>query len=316
MKSPENRDAVIKAKILRTLHGKAEPVAEDLICRNLQISTEAVRDHLRDLEKLGYLLKTDQELLQLRHEPDTPFPWKFPGRESCIHYFRELTSTMDTARELAAGGCPDFTIVIAESQQRGRGRLQRTWHSDSGGLYFTIVLRPDLPPEKAFSVNFAASLSLARILQEQYHVDAKVKWPNDILIDGRKVSGMLSEMGVESGRLTYVNIGIGINVNNDPVPKEPNAVSLQTMLGSMVDRSRLLSSFLDELQQTLLPLAPEEIISRWKQYTMTIGRRVTIMTTKDSYEGMALDVAADGALILEKDDGTRIEVIYGDCFHC
>ncbi|MFH2066146.1 MAG: biotin--[acetyl-CoA-carboxylase] ligase [Pseudomonadota bacterium] len=250
-----------------------------------------------------------------RIKTDVPFPWEFPGRESSIHYFREVSSTMDVARDLAASGCPDFTVVIAEFQSMGRGRLQRVWHSETGGLYFTIVLRPDMEPALAFRINFAASLSLAKVLQKMFRVDAKVKWPNDILVDDRKLSGMLSEMGVESGRLSYVNLGIGINVNNAPENREPNAVSLKKLMGTVVDRRRLLSSFLDEFQAILSGGPPADIISQWKQYTTTIGRHVKIMTVHHCHEGLALDVNENGALIIRQEDGTRKEVIYGDCFH-
>jgi len=222
---------------------------------------------------------------------------------------------MDVAREMAGNGCPDFTVVISEFQSTGRGRMQRTWHSNAGGLYFTIVLRPKMEPVHSHRINFAASLVLAKILRQMFQVDAKVKWPNDILVNDLKLSGMLSEMGVEADKLSYVNIGIGINVNNDPTEKEPNAISLRKLLGTSIDRRQLLSSFLDSFQATISGSLLENIISEWKQYTMTIGRHVKIVTIKESYEGFARDVSDSGALILEQKDGSRKEVIYGDCFH-
>ena len=304
-----------KADILLFLRQNRNILTEKQLSDELKIDPEEIRNHLIALQQEGYGIKTDPNGIQLVHAPDIPFPWEFPGRVSGIHYFREVPSTMDVAREMAGNGCPDFTVVIAEFQSRGRGRLQRVWHSEAGGLYFTIVLRPDMEPAAAFRINFAASLSLAKVLQKMFQVDARVKWPNDILVNERKLAGMLSEMGVESGRLSYVNIGIGINVNNHPEKQEPNAVSLKKLLGTNVDRRMLLSSFLDELQ-AIVSIGPlEHIISQWKQYTTTIGRHVKIMTVDNCYEGLALDVNENGALILEQDDGTRKEVIYGDCFH-
>ncbi|RJP78177.1 MAG: biotin--[acetyl-CoA-carboxylase] ligase [Desulfobacteraceae bacterium] len=294
-------------------------------CPIFSYSPDSGKPHPDDTGNAFAVVKTNNTLMNEKMSPssesdiriktDIPFPWEFPGRESGIHYFREVSSTMDVARDMAASGCPDFTVVIAEFQSMGRGRLQRIWHSETGGLYFTIVLRPDMEPALAFRINFAASLSLAKVLQKMFGVDAKVKWPNDILVNDRKLSGMLSEMGVESGRLSYVNLGIGINVNNAPENREPNAVSLKKLMGTVVDRRRLLSSFLDEFQAVLSGGPPADIISQWKQYTMTIGRHVKIITINDSHEGLALDVNDTGALIIEQEDGTRIEVIYGDCFH-
>lgn len=276
---------------------------------------ELIRNQILELRESGYEIQTAGNGLQLIHEPDNPYPWEFPGRESTIHYFKELSSTMDLAREMARKECPDFTVIISEFQSTGRGRLQRTWHSDAGGLYFTIVLRPRLAPAHSHRINFAASLVLAKVLQQMFHLDAKVKWPNDILVNNLKLSGMLSEMGIEANKLSYVNIGIGINVNNDPMGKEPNAISLKKLLGTRIDRRKLLSSFLDDFQAVMSGSTLENIIPQWKHYTMTIGRHVKIVTIKESYEGVARDVNENGALILEQGDGSLKEVIYGDCFH-
>ncbi|MBA4368723.1 MAG: biotin--[acetyl-CoA-carboxylase] ligase [Desulfobacterium sp.] len=315
MTIPKISDHRIKGEILRILRQDQKATAESLLCREVRITPESLRKQILELQEAGYEIQTSDNGFQLIHEPDNPYPWEFPGREPFIHYFKELPSTMDVARKMAGNGCPDFTVVISEFQSTGRGRLQRTWHSDAGGLYFTIVLRPRLAPVHSHCINFAASLVLAKVLQRIFQVDAKVKWPNDILVNELKLSGMLSEMGIEANRLSYVNIGIGINVNNDPTEKEPNAISLKKLLGTRIDRRRLLSSFLDDFQ-TMLSVTPlENIIPQWKQHTMTIGRHVKIVTIKESYEGFARDVSDSGALILEQKDGSLIEVIYGDCFH-
>jgi BirA family transcriptional regulator, biotin operon repressor / biotin---[acetyl-CoA-carboxylase] ligase len=315
MNIPETSNNQIKRKILRILRQDQKATAESLLCREVRITPESLRKQILELQESGYEIRTTGNGFQLIHEPDNPYPWEFPGRESFIHYYKELSSTMDVAREMAGKGCPDFTVIISEFQRIGRGRLQRTWHSDAGGLYFTIVLRPKLAPVHSHRINFAASLVLAKVLQQLFHVDAKVKWPNDILVNNLKLSGMLSEMGVEADKLSYVNIGIGINVNNDPTGKEPNAVSLKKLLGTSIDRRKLLSSFLDSFQTAISGSLLENIIPQWKQYTMTIGRQVKIVTIKESYEGFARDINENGALILEQKDGSLIEVIYGDCFH-
>jgi len=283
--------------------------------KELNTGVESIRKQIRELLDAGYKITKSVNGYQLIQEPDTPFPWEFPGRESSIHYFQEISSTMDVAREMAEKGCPNFTLVIAGVQRQGRGRLQRVWHSDRGGLYFTVILRPNLDPAYSFRLNFAASMVLAKVLKKIFHIDAKVKWPNDILVNNVKLSGMLSEMGVEAGKLTYVNIGIGINANNNPTKQEPNAVSLKQLLGTPVDRRRLLSAFLDDFQKIVSAGPMETIISQWKQHTMTIGKPVKIFTAKHCYTGLALDVDDTGALILEQEDGIRKKVIYGDCFH-
>jgi len=222
---------------------------------------------------------------------------------------------MDIARDLARQGCPHFTVVIAERQTAGRGRLKRIWLSEEGGLYFTLVLRPQIPVNQGYKLNFAASLCLARTLNRMFGINAQVKWPNDILVNEKKITGMLSEMETDDDRISFINIGIGINVNNDPSPEEPKASSLKNILGRAVSRKELLSEFLDAYEDYLHHGNFDKVISEWKKYTLTIGRQVKIVTTLEVSEGYAEDVDDEGALILKLTDGSLKKVVYGDCFH-
>ena len=221
---------------------------------------------------------------------------------------------MDTAKDLARKNCPDFTAVIAGRQTEGRGRLSRKWLSDDGGLYFTLVLRPEIPVPISSRVNFLASLTLAQLLREMYQIEAAVKWPNDILVDDRKLSGMLSELEAEADRVFFINIGMGINVNNDPTGIEPGAISLKKLLGREISRTRLLSRFLDKFEDRLKNADFENAITEWKQYTVTLQRPVRILTQREVTEGLAVDVDENGALILKLADGSLKKIIYGDCF--
>lgn len=237
------------------------------------------------------------------------------ARGKLVHYLPEADSTMDVARQLARNGCPEFTVVVAERQRKGRGRLQRVWLSDDGGLYFTLVLRPRIPPEAAFRVNFGAALILARMLRRRYAIDAGVKWPNDILVKGCKICGMLSEMEADNGRIAFVNVGIGINVNNQPEPIEQKAVSIKQILGEAVSRAELLAAFLNEYERFLISDDFTGVIAEWKKYTATLGQPVKIVTHTRVYEGIAMDVDENGALLLKGADGALTRIIYGDCFH-
>ncbi len=230
-----------------------------------------------------------------------------------IRRFREVTSTMDVARDLARQGCPGFTVCVAERQNAGRGRLKRVWLSSEGGLWLTVILRPDIPPMLSYRLNFAASLSLALTIRRLFDIPALVKWPNDILVNEKKIVGMLSEMELESDRLAFVNIGIGINVNNDPSREEPNASSIKSIAGREVCKEKLLSEFLKAFESRIAQ-GIDDVISEWKQYTLTIGRQVTVVTTREVSEGRAIDVDDDGALVMKLADGTVRRVIYGDCF--
>ncbi|MGD8883439.1 MAG: biotin--[acetyl-CoA-carboxylase] ligase, partial [Desulfobacterales bacterium] len=246
---------------------------------------------------------------------DVPYPWEFPGRESKIVYYPELPSTMDAAKDLARKDCPHFTTVIAGRQIGGRGRLQREWFSEKGGLYFTMVLRPDIPPVLSFRVSFLASLTLAGLLHEVFGIDARVKWPNDILVDERKISGMLSELEAEADRVAFINIGVGINVNNDPSTIVPEATSLKRVLGREVSKKDLLSRYLEAFEHRMQTTAFDGIIEEWKQYTVTLNRDVRVVTTHEVLKGRAVDVDDTGALILKCADGSLKKILYGDCFH-
>ena len=131
----------------------------------------------------------------------------------------------------------------------------------------------------------------------------------------RKVAGLLSEMEAETDMITFINIGVGVNVNNDPTPREPMATSLKKILGRNISRKQLLSEFLDEFENRINNRTLDNVISEWKTYAMTIGRQVKIVTIHDEFKGIALDVDNTGALMLKLEDGSIKKIVYGDCFH-
>jgi len=304
----------MKADIIKKLKSENKALNDEKLSEDLGIFDTTIQQHIRELQDLGYHISETDKGYHLTNEPDVLFPWEFEKRESHIHYFSEVNSTMDVARNMAKDDCPHFTVIIAESQTKGRGRLKRKWISEEGGLYFTIVLRPDVPITLVHMVNFCASLSLAKILQNHFSLNAKVKWPNDVLVDDKKISGLLSEMEADDNGIYFVNIGIGINVNNDPALEEPNATSLKKLLGKDVLRKTILSLFLDEFENSLNLSNVNKIMSQWKKYTMTLGKEVRIVTSRETTEGTAIDVDESGALILKLEDGSLKKIIYGDCF--
>ncbi|GBC62175.1 biotin--[acetyl-CoA-carboxylase] ligase [Desulfonema ishimotonii] len=304
----------MKSKIIRRLRDEREILSGEALSTDLGVSRVSVWKHIRQLQEMGYGIDSAPKGYRLTDTPDVLWPWEFPGREERIHYFPETGSTMTVARKMARNGCPAFTVVIAGQQTGGRGRLQRKWLSDDGGLYFTVVVRPEIPPVLSSRISFVASLSLAGVLRKQFGVNAQVKWPNDILVDEKKLTGMLSEMETDADMVSFVNIGMGINVNNDPTPDESRATSLARLLGRTVPRRAILAAFLDDFEARMAQVDYDTVIGEWKEFTLTLGRRVRIVTTSETYEGRAADVEKDGTLILELGDGTRKSVIFGDCF--
>ncbi|MDI6687893.1 MAG: biotin--[acetyl-CoA-carboxylase] ligase [Desulfobacterales bacterium] len=305
----------MKGQILKIFKREKGIVSGETLSFELGVSRVSIWKHIRKLQDFGYNIVATTMGYQLIDSIDALFPWEFPDRESKIHFFPEVTSTMDIAGELARKGCSHFTVVIAGCQKKGRGRLKRIWHSSEGGLYFTIVLRPQIPPVLSLRLNFAASLVLAKLLRQMFCIDAMVKWPNDILVNNRKISGILSEINAESDRVSFINIGFGINVNNDPASKEPTATSLRCILGKKISKKQLLSEFLDKFESYIDNVNLDNVISEWKKHTTTLNRRVKIVTYHDVSEGVAIDVDENGTLILELADGSIKKVIYGDCFH-
>ena len=305
----------MKGRILKILKHNQGIVSGQILSEQLGISRVSVWKHIQKLQELGYEILATANGYRLENCPDVPYPWEFPGWESRIIYYPELPSTMAVAKELARNNCPDFTTVIAGRQTGGRGRLNRLWLSEEGGLYFTMVLRPDLPPVFSFRVSFLASLTLARLLRDLFQIDASVKWPNDILVNERKISGMLSELEAEADRLAFINIGLGINVNNDPSTVQPEATSIRKILGRKVSKKDILFRYLDAFENKMRTADFDRVVQDWKQYTVTLNRDVRVVTNKKVITGRAVDVDDTGALILKCADGSLQKIIYGDCFH-
>jgi len=305
----------MKSKLLHILKENDNVTSGETLSGRLGVSRVAIWKHIQKLQTCGYTIQSGPKGYRLIQSPDIPFPWELPERESQIHYFQTADSTMDIARGFARKGCPDFTVVIAETQTSGRGRMNRNWVSPKGGLYFTLVLRPRIPPVMSPLVNFGAARVLAGTLQDVCGVDARVKWPNDILIQGRKVSGMLSEMEAAGDQVSFVNIGIGINMNNDPPPDLPTATSIKKVSGKTCSRKVFLSEFLDRLEDRIHQPDLTNVIGEWKSYSATLGQQVRIVSRQGVTEGKAMDVDANGALIVRTKDGSLKKIYYGDCFH-
>lgn len=305
----------MKKQILEMLQQSLEPLSGPEISKRLAVSRVAVWKHVEQLRKSGLEIESTAKGYRLVTKPDIPLPYLFGERSSRIHHYPELDSTMNRAAALAREGCPGGTVVIAERQTQGRGRMQRQWQSEAGGLYFSMVLRPDLPPRACPVVNLAVALDLVDSLENCCGIAARVKWPNDVLVDGRKIAGILSQMEVEADQVRFLNIGIGINLNNFPEIADKPAVSAIQLTGRPVHRAGFLADFLDRCEKRMGAFSPAETIAAWKAQAITLGRQVQIATLRETCEGLAVDLDEDGGLVLEMADGTRRTVFFGDCFH-
>ncbi len=304
-----------KTHILDILKHADQVVSGETLSAELGISRVAIWKHIRNLIQAGVPIVSSPKGYRLENDPDSLHSSGFGARQALIHYLHETTSTMDDAAELARRGCPAFSVVVAERQTRGRGRMQRVWLSQDGGLYFTVVVRPEIPVVQAGMANLAAAVDLADVLRTDYRIDAGLKWPNDILVDNRKLCGILSQMQAEGEQVGYVTVGIGLNVNNSPETGESNAVSMQSLVGGPVPRRKILEAFLDRFEKRMAAFDPQVVMAQWKALNVTLGQTVMVLTIKEKIEGIAEDVDALGGLMVRQTDGTLKTVMVGDCFH-
>ena len=236
---------------------------------------------------------------------------RFIGRE--LKYLETTTSTQDIARELAGEGAPEGTAVIAGEQQSGRGRLGRPWLSPSGGLATSIILRP--PLACAYLLPAVSSVAVFRALAN-IGVKAGIKWPNDVLIAGKKVCGILIENGLKAGELGYSIVGIGINVNFDTgsYPEIADvATSLSAQLGHELNVAEVARHLYTELEDIYTRTGqPARIIAEWSRNMVTIGQRVTADFYGNSINGTAVGVNQQGNLVVRLADGSIKEIVTGD----
>lgn len=303
----------MKGQILKALRGSEGDLPGETLAARLGISEASVRKHIRSLENRGYVIEDSPAGYRLVSSPDLLLPCEFPGLEHRIHYFPEVGSTMDPARELARGGAEEGTIVIAEAQTQGRGRLSRQWLSPRGGIYFTIILRPEISPAYAPRMNLMASVAVANTVRRLYGLKAEVKWPNDVLIAGKKICGILAEMDAEMDVVKFVNLGIGINANTSIDVFEERATSLKDALGSDISRKELLSALLAEIEQREASLMETNMLEEWRNLSVTLGKHVRIQGPGEVMTGEAIDIDSTGALIIRESDGSLKRAVVGDC---
>jgi BirA family biotin operon repressor/biotin-[acetyl-CoA-carboxylase] ligase len=236
-----------------------------------------------------------------------------------IIFLREANSTNDYAKELASYGAEGGAIVIAESQIAGRGRLGREWISPKGGLYLSIILRPKISVNEAVKLVFVASLAVANVLRAVYRLKVETKWPNDVLINGKKVCGILAETNTTGEKVNYTVIGVGVNANfavKDALPKElvKTSTSLEDETGRKIRFEELFQALIERLE-SLYDLFLKEgfapILSEWKKYAGFFGKRVEVTSGAKKLSGAAVDVDSDGSLILKQADGS-VKLVSGD----
>lgn len=306
----------IKEKILKDLYrAKGKHISGVSLSNTLNISRTAIWKHINALKQKGFAIVSCPKGYMLKNHDDLLTPFCFDNPKQ-FFYFHKLTSTMDKAYELSLKGVENLSVVIAEQQTKGRGRLDRKWFSPTGGLWFTLILKPHIYPSFFYIYTFAASLSLAITLRQLFNVNVFVKWPNDLLLNDKKLAGIVSYMQTSGDIIEFINIGIGLNVNNESFKQEPNSISLKNILKKNISRQLILKTFLENFKKQISNKDYNEIIGNWKKLNSTINKKVKIKTINQTYKGIAIDINnSTGALIIKDKKGKKHQIVYGDCFY-
>ena len=285
------------------------------ISRRLNVSRTTVSNYIKDLKSDGYIIEAiTNKGYSLRKTPDKLIPEEIiSGLKTkkighSIEYYQQVDSTNNVAKKLAASGVEEGTLVLAEKQNEGRGRRGRNWHSPSGkGLWFSIILKPDFSPEKAPLLTVIASLTLGEVF-ESYQISPRIKWPNDIYLQGKKVAGVLSEISADMDSVFYAVIGMGINVNQQSFPGQlqEKAVSLKQIRDKKTNRVALLEDILGQFEKNYIQLCSsnsKKIINRWKKALGIMGEVLTVEKNGETYQGQVIDISPRGALVIEDNQG-------------
>lgn len=313
-------------------------VSGEVLSDTLGVSRTAIWKHMKDLKEEGYIIesisKKGYRLLAVpdilnEHEIKQGLKTSFIGQR--VDYLKTVDSTNRYAKEIALNGCEDGTIVAADSQTSGRGRLGREWVSaDRKGIWMSVVLRPTIPPEEVQLITLAASVAVVTAIYNTTGLKTGIKWPNDIILDGKKVCGILTEMSCEMERVNFLIVGIGINVSHErqdfsgdlrkaatsiKIGLEEHIDSSEIDWSSCLNRSNLIKEILIELEKVYFNLKnglTKDIIGQWKKYSVTLGKQVKIIARGSEYIGTAIDITEDGKLVLILPDGERHEVMSGE----
>lgn len=241
------------------------------------------------------------------------------GKRDIIHY-RETDSTNTRARDLAERDYPEGTLLIAENQTAGRGRMGRRWHSPAGmGICMSIILRPRLSPGDAPLITLMTAVAAAETLISLLQLKVRIKWPNDILVSGKKIAGILTEMSAAKNDIRYVIVGLGMNVNTPfeilPDDIRDIATSVYIETGKRFKRAEIVRTFLklfEHYYQLLLESGSEQIVPRWKEHSEIIGKRIRVDAVSNTFVGRVIDVGRSGVLLLEDERGNVQSIISGD----
>lgn len=310
----------MKAEILTILKDTDGYVSGQELCERFGVSRTAVWKAMNQLKKEGYeiesvqnkgyhLVKTPDilsknELVSIRKT-------KWVGTEIC--YFDVTDSTNTQAKSLGEGDAPNGTLVVAGKQESGRGRWGRSFESPAGtGIFMTLLLRPEIEPQNASMLTLVSALAVAKGIEHMVDLPVQIKWPNDIVINGKKVCGILTEMSAQMDYVNYIVIGIGINVGNEEFPEEIKDVATSIYLesGKHVNRAMLIEKIWEEFEDYYELYEKTQdlssLVKEYDSYLVNRGQKVRVLDSKEPYEGKAMGITDRGELIVDTWEARRL----------
>ena len=317
----------MRARILKLLRQQSQDyLSGEEISRQLAVSRTAVWKHIQELKNHGYEIEAHpRKGYRLKSRPDLLLPEEIRAGlatqllgKQIVHFY-DTSSTNNEAKHLAADDAVEGTIVVSEAQTLGRGRLNRGWFSPpGGGVWVSVILRPPFPPQEAPKCTLMAAVATVEAIREASGLNCGIKWPNDILWQGRKLVGILTEMSAEMDAINFVVLGIGINVSlqESDFPEELRNIGASVSMGAEreVSRVEVLQKLLERLEywyQVVKQEGFEPVLEAWRRESVTLGQPVRVLAGEETYDGVAEELAEDGSLLVRTENGLR-RVLAGD----
>jgi len=317
------KNSLFCEKIIDFIKKNNNPISGEDISRHFNISRAAVWKYIEELREKGYVIKAAPHIgYSLISVPDKLLPTEVQyglrtktfGKE--IKYYESLESTMDTAFAFGLKGASEGTVICAETQKKGKGRMGRKWESPKGkGLYFSVILRPEMRAVEIAKLTLFSAVAVCEALRNVSGLDIAIKWPNDLLMGNQKIAGILTELSAEIDQVHFVVIGVGINVNTSLKRLPDVATSLMAESSRRFSRIEILQEILrskEKWYQLLKSEGFDPILKRWKALSSTLGRRVRLVEMFRRREGVAIDLSENGSLLIKGADGEIFSAISGD----
>lgn len=316
----------MKTKILALLRNAEDYISGQELCEKLGVSRTAIWKVMNQLKEDGYVVDSVQNKgYKIQSVPDVVTKSEIASRLNTrwaarsLYCFEEVDSTNIVAKKKAEEGEAHGTLIVADQQSAGRGRRGRGWESQAGkDIYMTLLLKPEFAPEKASMLTLVMALAVVRGVQDVTQIPCSIKWPNDIVANGKKICGILTEMSAELDYIHYVVTGVGINVNLDVLPEsiKDKATSLLLEGGKRVLRAHIIERVMYHYEQYYETFIQTEDLSgmleEYNQYLINLGREVCVLDPKGEYNGVAQGITPRGELMVKNEEGAILPVYAGE----